>query len=126
MVGAHPQNSLTPSQMQAQQQAHAQATARAKLRSQKPTDKNIPEGVEDCIIGDGVQRYRDLRDIERRLDSTMMRKRLDLQDSVNRNVKVGYRNLFVTCRADCWLAVQNVAHMGEQYSRGPAMASRYP
>ncbi|EHL01628.1 putative SWI/SNF and RSC complexes subunit ssr3 [Glarea lozoyensis 74030] len=92
MVGAHPQNSLTPSQMQAQQQAHAQATARAKLRSQKPTDKNIPEGVEDCIIGDGVQRYRDLRDIERRLDSTMMRKRLDLQDSVNRNVK-RYRTL---------------------------------
>jgi SWI/SNF-related matrix-associated actin-dependent regulator of chromatin subfamily D len=95
MVGAHPQNSLTPSQMQAQQQAHAQATARAKLRSQKPTDKNIPEGVEDYIIGDGVQRYRDLRDIERRLDSTMMRKRLDLQDSVNRNVKVGYRNVML-------------------------------
>jgi SWI/SNF-related matrix-associated actin-dependent regulator of chromatin subfamily D len=81
--------------MQAQQQAHAQATARAKLRSQKPTDKNIPEGVEDYIIGDGVQRYRDLRDIERRLDSTMMRKRLDLQDSVNRNVKVGYRNVML-------------------------------
>ena len=91
MVGAHPQSSMTPSQMQAQQQAQLRASDAAKIRSQKPTDRNIPEGVEDCIIGDGVQRYRELREIERRLDSTMMRKRLDLQDSVNRNVKV------------CWL-----------------------
>jgi len=68
--GSHPQNSLTPAQMQAQQAAQVQ------------------EGVEECVIGDGVQRYRDLRELERRLDSTMMRKRLDIQDSVNRNVKV--------------------------------------
>ena len=86
--GSHPQNSLTPAQMQAQQNAQAQATDRARTRSRKPTDKNIPEGVEECVIGDGVQRYRDLRELERRLDSTMMRKRLDIQDSVNRNVKV--------------------------------------
>lgn len=88
MVGTHPQNSLTPAQMQARDQALAQASDRAKLRSRKPTDKNLPEGVEDCIIGDGVQRYRELRELERRLDATMMRKRLDIQESVNRNVKV--------------------------------------
>jgi SWI/SNF-related matrix-associated actin-dependent regulator of chromatin subfamily D len=86
--GSHPQNSLTPAQMQAQQAAQLQASDRARTRSRKPTDKNIPEGVEECIIGDGVQRYRELRELERRLDSTMMRKRLDIQDSVNRNVKV--------------------------------------
>lgn len=86
--GGHPQNSLTPAQMQAQQQQATMASERAKLRSRKPTDKNIPEGVEDCIIGDGVQRYRDLRDFERRLDATMIKKRLDIQDAVNRNVKV--------------------------------------
>lgn len=90
--GSHPQNSLTPAQMQAQQTAQLQASDRARTRSRKPTDKNIPEGVEECIIGDGVQRYRDLRELERRLDSTMMRKRLDIQDSVNRNVK-RYRTL---------------------------------
>ncbi|TVY93732.1 SWI/SNF and RSC complexes subunit [Lachnellula willkommii] len=94
MVGPHPQNQLTAAQMQAQQQAQAQASDRAKLRSRKPTDKNMPDGVEECIIGDGVQRYRDLREIERRLDATMTRKRLDLQDSVNRNVK-RYRTLRV-------------------------------
>jgi len=64
-------------------------TEKAKKRTANPVDKNIPEGVEDCVIGDGVQRYRELRELERKLDSTMMRKRLDIQDSVNRNVKVG-------------------------------------
>jgi len=88
--GAHPQNTLTPAQMQAQQHA----SDAAKRRSRKPKDKNIPEGVEECIIGDGVQRYRDLRDVERRLDAAMMRKRLDIQDSVNRNVK-SFRTLRV-------------------------------
>ena len=88
MVTGHPQSQLTPAQMQAQQQAQLQATERSKIRSRKPTDKNIPEGVEDCIIGDGVQRYRELRDVERRLDAAMTRKRLDIEESVNRNVKV--------------------------------------
>jgi SWI/SNF-related matrix-associated actin-dependent regulator of chromatin subfamily D len=64
------------------------SSERAKLRSRKPTDKNILEGVEDCIIGDGVQRYREMRDVERRLDATMTRKRLDIQDAINCNVKV--------------------------------------
>ena len=86
--GTHPQNTLTPAQVQAQQQAQLQATDRAKLRSRKPTDRNIPEGVEECIIGDGVQQYRELRDLERRLDATMMRKRLDIADTVNRHSKV--------------------------------------
>jgi hypothetical protein len=85
---SHPQNQLTPAQMQAQQQQQAIASDRAKLRSRKPTDKNVPEGVEDVIIGDGVQRYRELRDVERRMDAVMMRKRLDLGESVNRNIKV--------------------------------------
>lgn len=96
----HPQSSLTQAQMQAQQQQAEMASNRAKLRSRKPTDKNIPEGVEDCIIGDGVQRYRELRDLERRLDATMMRKRLDIENAVNRNVKVGYCRWFVTHHAD--------------------------
>ena len=99
MVGQHPQNSLTQSQMQAQQNALAAATKAAKMRSAKPTDRNMPEGVEDCIIGDGVQRYRELWDLERRLDSTMMRKRLDLQDSVNRNVKV--RAILAVVSSEC-------------------------
>jgi SWI/SNF-related matrix-associated actin-dependent regulator of chromatin subfamily D len=74
--------------MAAQQAAQQRASERAKLRSRQPTDKNIPEGVEEIVIGDGVQRYRELRDLERRLDATMTRKRLDIENAVNRNVKV--------------------------------------
>ncbi len=47
----------------------------------------MPEGIEDLIIGDGVQQYKDLREVEKKLDYAMMRKRLDIQDTVNRNVK---------------------------------------
>ncbi|KAG7101722.1 SWI/SNF and RSC complexes subunit ssr3 like protein [Verticillium longisporum] len=60
-----------------------------KRRSRKPTDKELPEGIEDCLAtGDSVaQRYRELRGIERRLDATLMRKRLDIADSLNRTTK---------------------------------------
>ena len=73
----------TPSQAQLNAQRHAAAMESdiAKRRARKPTDKNMPEGVEDIIVGDGVQQYKSLRDIERRLDALMMRKKLDTQDS---------------------------------------------
>lgn len=74
--------------MQAQQEAQRNAVDLAKRRSRKPTDKNMPDGVEDVIIGDGVHRYRELREVERRLDATMMRKRLDVQSIRDSNVKV--------------------------------------
>lgn len=66
------------------------ATQLAKLRSRKPTDKSLPDGVEEILVGDGdvAQAYKSLRDFERRLDATMTRKRLDIVDSVNRNPKV--------------------------------------
>ena len=59
----------------------------AQRRARKPTDRNMPDGVEDIIIGDGVQQYKELREVEKRLDYTMMGKRLDIQDSFSRNVK---------------------------------------
>lgn len=64
---------------------------RAKARrSRKPNDKNLPEGVEACIIDPDVAlRYRELRELERRLDATMTRKRLDIIESVGRESKVG-------------------------------------
>jgi len=78
---------LTNAQLAAQQQANNMESERAKRRSRKPTDKSMPDGVEDTTIGDGVQRYKELREFERRLDATMTRKRLDLVDSVGRNPK---------------------------------------
>ncbi|KAK5088855.1 SWI/SNF and RSC complex subunit Ssr3 [Lithohypha guttulata] len=73
-------------QRQQQQQAvleHQHAQRRAK----KPTDRNMPDGIEDIIIGDGVQQYKVLREQERRLDYAVMRKRLDLQDTFHRSNK---------------------------------------
>ena len=80
--GGHAPTSLQANQMAAVREAERLARANAKSRViGTPTDKNIPEGVEDIIIGDGVKQYKDMREIERRLDAVMMRKRLDLQES---------------------------------------------
>ncbi|RAL67234.1 hypothetical protein DID88_008006 [Monilinia fructigena] len=83
---------MTQQQYQQQQALILKQKEAAKKRASEPTDKNIPDGVEDVIIGDGVQRYKELRDVERRLDATMTRKRLDIRESVDRNVK-RYRTL---------------------------------
>ncbi|KFA53260.1 hypothetical protein S40293_04710 [Stachybotrys chartarum IBT 40293] len=86
--GPHPQVPLTQAQIAQQQQAQAAASELAKRRSRKPTDKNLPDGVEDCIIDPAVaQRYRDLKEMERRLDATITRKRLDVVDAASRSTK---------------------------------------
>lgn len=59
----------------------------ALRRSRKPTDKNIPDSIEDVIIGEGVNQYKSLRDLEKRLDAAIVRKRLDIQDSISKTVK---------------------------------------
>ena len=89
--GPGPHHPMQINQVELQRQQAAQTMAAqeaAKRRSSKPTDKTMPEGVDEIIIGEGVQRYRELRDFERRLDATMTRKRLDIVDSVTRSVKV--------------------------------------
>ena len=86
--GPHHQVPLTQAQIAQQQQAAAIQVEMAKRRSRKPTDKNLPDNLDDCTVGDMAVRYRELRDFERRLDATMTRKRLDIVDSVNRSVKV--------------------------------------
>lgn len=87
--GPHPSVPLTQAQIAQQQQAQAHASELAKRRSRKPTDKNIPDGVEDCIIDpDGVKRYVELREIERLIDATITRKRLDALDDAKRSSKL--------------------------------------
>ena len=74
-------------EQQMQQRNAAREHQMAQLRAKKPTDRNMPEGIEDLIVGDGVQQYKELREVEKKLDYAMMRKRLDIQDTVNRYVK---------------------------------------
>ncbi len=56
----------------------------ARRQSKKPTDREIPEELSDVVVGDGVEHYKKLRDVERRVDAVMMRKRLDVNDNINR------------------------------------------
>ncbi len=72
-----PNSQLNPAQEQQKIQLEL-----AKRRSRKPTDKTIPEGVEEFIIGNGVANYKRLIEVERKLDSAAVRKRMDVQDSL--------------------------------------------
>ncbi|KAF2200431.1 hypothetical protein GQ43DRAFT_73658 [Delitschia confertaspora ATCC 74209] len=74
-----------PAQIEASRRAEQERRERARRLTNHPTDKNIPEGVEELCIGDGVERYRALREVERKLDATMMRKKMDISDSVTRS-----------------------------------------
>jgi len=75
-------------QQQRQQQQNAVLEHQlAQRRAKKPTDRNMPDDLEDMIIGDGVEQYKELREQERRLDYAIMRKRLDLQETFSRNNK---------------------------------------
>lgn len=79
MVGAHT-HGVTPAQIQAQRQQQALEAEAAKRRAKKPTDRNIPAGAEEIVIGDSVKQYQDLRKTEKRLDAIMTRKRMELLD----------------------------------------------
>ncbi|CAD6571326.1 MAG: SWI/SNF complex component snf12 [Alectoria sarmentosa] len=90
MNPAHmPQDAKKMHDAQTQEQAKraAEQAAIAKRRSEKPTDKTMPEGIEDLIVGDGVQQYKRMRELERKLDAVMMRKRLDQQDALHNATK---------------------------------------
>ncbi|KAF2258164.1 SWI-SNF complex subunit [Lojkania enalia] len=78
-----PQNYAQNHHLQAQQRAEQERREKMRRIAMNPTDKNIPDGVEEVCIGDGVARYKQLRDVERTLDATMMRKKLEISDSVH-------------------------------------------
>ena len=85
LSGSHLQQSQAQAQSLAQQRTAAEKEKEkelAKRRARQPTDMNIPEGIEDITIGNGVQEYKALRDLERRLDALMMRKRLNIPELV--------------------------------------------
>jgi SWI/SNF-related matrix-associated actin-dependent regulator of chromatin subfamily D len=90
---------MTQAQINQQQEQAKAAHHNAKLRSTKPTDKSLPDGVEETCVDEGevANAYRRLRDFERRLDATMTRKRLDIVDTVSRNAKVCWGYLI------CWV-----------------------
>ncbi|KAF4547673.1 SWI/SNF and RSC complexes subunit ssr3-like protein [Elsinoe fawcettii] len=67
----------------------------------RPSDRNIPDDVAQCVIGDGVDRYKKLRAMERRLDATMMQKRLDLTDPYRQRTELeGTLRVWISNTAD--------------------------
>ncbi|KAI9885066.1 MAG: ATP-dependent rRNA helicase spb4 [Watsoniomyces obsoletus] len=79
---------MNPAQMQQQQQAALQQQELAKRRARKPMDKTLPDGLEEYVGGEILEQYRALQDLERRMDAVITRKRMDIQEAANRNVKV--------------------------------------
>jgi SWI/SNF-related matrix-associated actin-dependent regulator of chromatin subfamily D len=80
----HPQHPVAPQYSNANHEnGRRDVERKEKMRriAKAPTDKNMPEGVEEVCIGDAVARYKELREVERTLDATMMRKKLDVMDS---------------------------------------------
>ncbi|KAL7267522.1 SWI/SNF and RSC complex subunit Ssr3 [Rhizina undulata] len=76
---------MSQAQFLQQQQQAMQERELAKRRARKPTDKTIPESVEELVPN--VRRYRELREMERRYDAAILRKRCDIQEAVNRSFK---------------------------------------
>ncbi|KAK5126141.1 hypothetical protein LTR85_011496 [Meristemomyces frigidus] len=75
---------LNAAQIQQQRLDDIRRQDTARRISKKPTDRDIPDELGDVVVGDGVARYAQLRDVERQLDGVMMRKRLDISDNLQR------------------------------------------
>ena len=97
--GPHPSVPLTQNQIAQQQQAQAHANELARRRSRKPTDKNMPDSVDDGVIDpEAIGRYKALRGVEGTLDATITRKRLDISDMSSRsNKKVRLSCIYGAC-----------------------------
>ncbi|KAK9468487.1 hypothetical protein V1512DRAFT_235379 [Lipomyces arxii] len=73
-------------QLQAAQHAQSQAQASADKRYvRRPIEKNIPAKIESLIPE--ARQYRELRDVEQAMDSTIIRKRLDIEDALARGTR---------------------------------------
>src|ERR1700753_1339087 len=77
----HPPGHVPPAR---QQQEDQQRQMHLRRLAQHPTDREIPDGVDDMVVGDVVQRYKALRDVERKLDAVLINKRLAAKDSGQR------------------------------------------
>jgi chromatin remodeling complex protein RSC6 len=115
----HPsqQPQMTAAQTQAQQLEAARRGDMARRQSRKPTDRDISEDVSEVVVGDGVTRYKRLRDVEKKLDAVMMRKRLDVKDNAQREYarREGVLRIWVsnTAEGQPWQVMEDGSGMGE-------------
>ncbi|KAK4543175.1 hypothetical protein LTR36_005725 [Oleoguttula mirabilis] len=111
------QPALNAAQVQAQRLEELRRQDTARRISQKPTDRDIPEELGDVVVGDGVQRYAQLRDVERKLDAVVMRKRLDISDNLQRRYtrREGVLRVWVsnTAEGQPWQVVEDGSGVNE-------------
>lgn len=78
------QPQLTPAQLQQQHLEQIRRQDYARRQAKKPIDRDVPDEISEAVVGDGVERYKQLREVEKKLDAVMMRKRLDISDNLQR------------------------------------------
>ncbi|EEB05714.1 SWI/SNF and RSC complex subunit Ssr3 [Schizosaccharomyces japonicus yFS275] len=62
------------------------------------TERDIPESIAEMVPE--AKQYAKLQNLEKRLDSLIMRKKFDLQDSLNRHIRLKRRmRIFISCKA---------------------------
>lgn len=77
------------------QQAQTQQIDKRFVR--RPVERNIPPKVEALIPE--AKLYKDLQEVEQRMDATISRKRLDVEDMLAKGTKVSiYFYFFMNCR----------------------------
>ena len=85
--GAPSRYTADQAQYQAQNNKAQMDANMASRKARAPTDLNLPDGIEETVLGDGVQQYKKLQELEGKLDATMMRMRLQVQDDMHRRPK---------------------------------------
>jgi len=101
-AAAQQQPQLNATQIQQQRLEELRRQDAARRISKKPTDRDVPDELSSVVVGDGVDRYAKLRDVERQLDAVMMRKRLDISDNLQRRYtrREGVLRVWVSNTAD--------------------------
>lgn len=101
MISGGPPRYTTADQAARLQGVHMEQEEKSR-KARAPTDLHLPDGIEETVLGDGVQQYKTLQEFERKLDATMTRMRSQIQDYLFHRPKY-YRTL----RIFIWNTVQN-------------------
>ncbi|KAG0072561.1 SWI SNF, matrix associated, actin dependent regulator of chromatin, sub d, member 1 [Linnemannia elongata] len=78
----------------------------AKAKRKRPNDNQISSKIEAIVPESKL--YTELLEFEKKLDATIMRKRLDLQETLNKPVKV--LNLYHTTKRTLRIFISNLSH----------------
>ena len=108
---------MSAAQMQQQHLENLRRQDAARRISKKPTDRDVPDELSEVIVGDGVERYKQLREVERQLDAVVTRKRLDINDNLQRRYsrREGVLRIWIsnTAEGQPWQVVEEGGNMND-------------